>query len=295
LPYNDTPLHLCFPFLGRWYTYNRSHIICGSCVFTIVGRGISIKASNAANEVCSLVSKAVGPLYITSIWFFYPWIEFYFILSALMGSTSFVESFVVKAFHEDLGFRFRFNSSYHTYISFILSPLSYNITYSPWLATSYNHPFFTVLVWSYHWQFTYAFAMMPLWEWTYNNPRHTSRYYYNYCLGKWNMCSKGGLPPFPSPHPMTNGYPYHKRRLLNFDGHCHCWINSHKYGSTNIDDNNTCSDDGSSREDMIIHRMDTKQWLHSLHCWDIWVSLFPFRFISNHLSTNHYSVSSTIF
>jgi hypothetical protein len=187
------------------------------------------------------------------------------------------------------------SSSYHTYISFILSPLSYNIMYSFWLAISYNHPFFTVLMWSYHWQFMYPFVVMSLWEWTYNNPRHTSRYYCNYCFGEWNMCSKGGLPPFPSPHPMTNGYPYHKKQLPDFDGHCHCWIDSHKYGSTSIDDNNTCSDDGNSGEDMIIHRADTKQWLHSPHYWDIWVSLSPFRFIFDHLSTNHYHMSTIFF
>jgi len=27
---------------------------------------------------------------------------------------------------------------------------------------------------------------------------------------------------FPSPHPMTNQYPYHQRELSNFDGHHHC-------------------------------------------------------------------------
>jgi hypothetical protein len=39
------------------------------------------------------------------------------------------------------------NLSHHTNISFIIGPLSYNITYSSWLATSYNGPPFTVSVW----------------------------------------------------------------------------------------------------------------------------------------------------
>jgi len=164
------------------------------------------------------------------------------------------------------------NSSYHTYISFIISPLFYNITYSSWLATSYNCPFFTISVCSYHWQFIYPFASMPLWEWTYSNPLHTSRYYRNYCFGEWSTCSKGGLPPFLSQHPMTNGYLYHKRRLMNFDGHCHCWPKSHRYGSTNINDDNTCSNDGCLWKDMIIHQMNTKWWFHSPCYWEIWVS-----------------------
>ncbi len=62
------------------------------------------------------------------------------------------------------------NLSYCSYISFILSPLPYNITYPSWFATSYDCPSFMVLVWSYHWQFKYPFASVSLQEWTYNNP-----------------------------------------------------------------------------------------------------------------------------
>jgi hypothetical protein len=28
----------------------------------------------------------------------------------------------------------------------------------------------------------------------------------------------------------------------DFDGHCHCWSDSHKYGTTNIDNDNTCNE-----------------------------------------------------
>ncbi len=70
-PFN--PPYFCYLFLGGWYTYSKSHIKCDSCVFTIVGGVISIKAFNAANKVCSLVSSRVEPLYITSfcIWVFF--------------------------------------------------------------------------------------------------------------------------------------------------------------------------------------------------------------------------------
>jgi hypothetical protein len=58
--------------------------------------------------------------------------------------------------------------SYHTSISFIIGPLSYNITYPSWLATSYSGPPFMVLVWSYHWWSRYSFVSMSQWEWTYS-------------------------------------------------------------------------------------------------------------------------------
>jgi hypothetical protein len=37
----------------------------------------------------------------------------------------------------------------------------------------------------------------------YSNPWYISKYYHNYCLGKWNTCLKGGFLPFPSWHPMS--------------------------------------------------------------------------------------------
>jgi hypothetical protein len=50
------------------------------------------------------------------------------------------------------------SSSYHTNISFIISPLSYNTTYLSRLATSYSCTPFTMSMWSYHWQSRYPFA-----------------------------------------------------------------------------------------------------------------------------------------
>jgi hypothetical protein len=37
------------------------------------------------------------------------------------------------------------NSSYHTYVLFVLGSFFYNITYLPWLATSYNCTFFRLV------------------------------------------------------------------------------------------------------------------------------------------------------
>jgi hypothetical protein len=73
LPYNNNTPHLCFPFLGGWYTYSRSHTRCGSCIFMIVRRVINIRFFSAAKEVCILISSRVGPLYMTSFWLFYSW------------------------------------------------------------------------------------------------------------------------------------------------------------------------------------------------------------------------------
>jgi len=117
----------------------------------------------------------------------------------------------------------------------------------------------------------------------------------NYCFKEWNKCSKGGFPPFPSSHPTSNGYPYHQKQLVDFGGHCHCLPDSHKYETTNIDDNNACSDDDYSRKDTIIHWANTKQWLHSPCYWDISVSSFLFWFIFYHLCTYHYRTLSEVF
>ncbi len=96
------------------------------------------------------------------------------------------------------------NSSYHINILFIIGPLFfYNTTYPSWLATCYSCPPFTMSMWSYHWRSRYPFDSVPLWEWAFSSPWHSSKYYYSYCFGKQNTCSKGGFPPFPSPHPMT--------------------------------------------------------------------------------------------
>jgi len=148
------------------------------------------------------------------------------------------------------------SSLYHTYISFILSPFPYNTTYPSWFVTSYNcPPFLMVLVWSYHWWSRYPFVSVPKQEWTYSSPWYTLGYCRSYCFGKWNTCLKGSLPPFPSSHLMTNGYPYHQRRFSDLDGRCHCCFDLHIYGAMNIDnDDNTCSDDGCSRKDIIIQR-----------------------------------------
>ncbi len=144
------------------------------------------------------------------------------------------------------------NSSYHTYISFILDSLSYNITYPSWLSMSYSYEYFTLSMWSYHWLSRYPFTLVSLQEWMYNSPQHISQCYYSYCFEKWNTCSEGGFPPFPSPNPTTSGYPYHQIWLPCFDGCCYCLSNSHKYGATNINDDIACNDDGYSKEDMII-------------------------------------------
>jgi hypothetical protein len=71
LPYNNSPPYLCFPLFGGWYTYNKSCIRCGFCVFMITGGIINIRFFNVTSKVWSLVSLGVGPLYITSSWFSY--------------------------------------------------------------------------------------------------------------------------------------------------------------------------------------------------------------------------------
>jgi hypothetical protein len=69
--YNNNPPYLCFPFLGKWYTYSWSRIKCGSYVISVEGRIINMKSFSANSEVCSLVSLGVRPFYIIFSWFSY--------------------------------------------------------------------------------------------------------------------------------------------------------------------------------------------------------------------------------
>jgi hypothetical protein len=68
-----------------------------------------------------------------------------------------------------------------------------------------------------------------------------------------------------------------------------------KYGATNINDDNTCNNDGCLGEDMIICWASIKWWFHSPCYWDIWVSSFSFWFIFDHLCIDHYCMSSIVF
>ncbi len=180
-------------------------------------------------------------------------------------------------------------------VRFILGSFFYNITYPSWLATSYNCESFTMSMWSYHWLSKYPSTLVSSQEWMYHNPWHILGYYCNYCFREWSTCLKGGFPPFPSPHPTTNGYPYHQIWLLYFDGRCHCLPNLHKYCLMSINDDITCNDDGYLREDTIIRWASTRRWLHSPCYWNVWMFLFLFWFIFYHLCTDHYRTSSAIF
>jgi len=187
------------------------------------------------------------------------------------------------------------SSSYHICISFIFNTLPYNTTYPSCFATSYGCLFVMVSMWSCHWRFRYLFALVSLRGWTYSNPWYISKYYRSYYFEKWSTCLKGGLLLFPSSHPMSSGYPYHQRQLSDLDGCCHCWLDLHKYGVVNIDEDNTCSDDGYLGKDMIIHWANTKRWLHSPCYWNVWVFSFSFWFTFDCLCIDHCGVSLVIF
>jgi hypothetical protein len=75
-PYSNNPPYLCCPFVGGWYTYSKSYIRRGFYFFTIVRGIFNIGDFSAANEVCSLISTGVGPLYIISSWLSYFQLKF---------------------------------------------------------------------------------------------------------------------------------------------------------------------------------------------------------------------------
>jgi len=179
--------------------------------------------------------------------------------------------------------------------TFHLSLTHFLVALMSWFTTSYGCPPFIMLMWSYHWRSKYPFTLVSLHEWTYSSPWYISEYYCNYCFGKWNTCSKGGLPLFPSLHSTMNRYLYHQKWFLNLAKHHHCWPNLSKHGAMSIDDNNTCNDDGCSRKIMIMHWTNIRWWLHSLCYWNVWVISFLFWFIFDRLFIDHYCVSLVFF
>jgi hypothetical protein len=81
------------------------------------------------------------------------------------------------------------NSSYHSFISFVLCLFSYNIWYSFQYITSYNYASFTMLTWSYHRWIGYSFAVLFMLEWMHYRPRYISRYCCSYPVGEWSSCT----------------------------------------------------------------------------------------------------------
>ncbi len=77
--------------------------------------------------------------------------------------------------------------------------------------------------------------------------------------------------------------------------HCDSWSNSHKYGATNIDVDNTYNNDGCLGENTILCQTNIRQWFHSPSYWNIWMFTFSFWFIFYHLWIDHYCLSLAIF
>ncbi len=109
---------------------------CGSYFFAIIVRVFSIKAFNATNEMCNLVSTGVRPPYETFSWFFIFKLSFH-ILGTLVRSKSFVKLFVAKAFHEDFGTISSLPMLVDPQATFAMFSLCYAPTL--WLLTLYNH------------------------------------------------------------------------------------------------------------------------------------------------------------
>ncbi len=82
---------------------------------------------------------------------------------------------------------------------------------------------------------------------------------------------------------------------MNFDGCCHCWSDLHKYGVANINNDNTCNNNGCSGKNIILCWTNIRRWFHSLCYWNVWVSSFLFWFIFYHLCIKHYRASLVIF
>jgi len=90
----------------------------------IVARVFNIRTLSVTNEMCSLVSTRVGLLYIISFWFFYSQFGFLY-FGHTNGIQIIIESFVVKALHEDLGTIFSLLMFINTHMAFAMFSLCY--------------------------------------------------------------------------------------------------------------------------------------------------------------------------
>jgi hypothetical protein len=99
LHYNNNPPYLCFPFVSKWYAYNRSHIKCGYVFLRLQQEFFALRLSMqpikfSFHRGCTILHHFLLTfLFLTWVFIF---------LGAPMGSRSFVKSFVVEALHEDL-------------------------------------------------------------------------------------------------------------------------------------------------------------------------------------------------
>jgi hypothetical protein len=153
----------CHLFLAKWLSYSyKCNSTCWDWHFFILDG--TMRYLNHVTSNCPLSSptfRKLNDLVLSPVASFFgkspTWVEVY-----LTSNKCFFK------YHASM-FPLRSRSkcivigwSYHAYISFILSPFPYGITYPLWLVTSYNCPFFTMSMWSYHWQSKYPFVLMPL-------------------------------------------------------------------------------------------------------------------------------------
>jgi hypothetical protein len=121
-----------------------------------------------------------------------------------------------------------------------------------------------MLMSSYHWWFGFPFVMLHVWEWVHYNPWYASKDHCNYWIGEWSSHTQRGFSPFPPPHRKTNGYCHHQRQILNPNRRCHCQSNSYRFGVACFNNDNACNNSCCSRQGMILHRVNTRRWFHSL-------------------------------
>ncbi len=140
---------------------------------------------------------------------------------------------------------------------------------------------FMLWVWTSHWWFRYALALVPMWKWTFGNPGWFSWHCCNYCFEKWN--SKKGFPPFPWPHLVASWYPYHNKQFLNLNEPCHSWSNPPIFGIVRIINDNTCNGNCHLGKSVIICGAHIKKWLHSHYHKNLWLFSLLFQPLLNFL------------
>ncbi len=136
---------------------------------------------------------------------------------------------------------------------------------------------FMLLVWTSHWWFRCALALVPMWEWMFYNSRYFSWYYCNYCFEKWN--SKKGSHLFLG-HTwwqvdiliMKNNFWTLTNLVIVDPTHLVCIIHD-----------NTCNNNCHSGKNVIICGAHIRKWLHSHYHKNLWLFSLSFQLLLDFL------------
>ncbi len=165
------------------------------------------------------------------------------------------------------------NSSDRICISFIFNPFFYNTMYPSWLATSYGCPCFTMLCGHINDNLGTHLFRCPC-------GGECTRYILGLLFWKVEHMFRRNSPSFSFATP-NEGWIFLSLNMTFRPWWTLSLLTRLAYNDVaNIDDDNTCNNDGCLGEDMIICWMSTRRWFHSLIIETYGCLHFPFDSVS---------------